>query len=58
LLEEASRAALVPPKHPRYPVVEDEIWQGLRGALLGKKGVDEALRDTQAAARRAAKGGG
>jgi multiple sugar transport system substrate-binding protein len=57
LLEEASRAALVPPKHPRYPLVEDEIWQGLREALLGKKGVEEALRDTQAAARRAAEGG-
>ncbi|QIN79563.1 extracellular solute-binding protein [Rubrobacter marinus] len=56
LLAEESRAALVPPKHEHYPAVEDVIWQGVREALLGKD-AREALRDTQAAARRAAGGG-
>ena len=54
LLAEAREAALIPPKHPNYPAVEDAIWQGVREALLGNKGVDEALRDTEDAARRAA----
>ena len=55
LLEEAQEAALIPPKHENYPAVEDAIWQGVREALLGK-GVEEALRDTEEAARRAAHG--
>ncbi len=55
LLEEAQEAALIPPKHPNYPAVEDAIWQGIREALLGKD-VEEALRDTEEAARRAAEG--
>jgi multiple sugar transport system substrate-binding protein len=55
LLEEAQKAALIPPKHPSYPAVEDAIWQGVREALLGKD-VEVALRDTEAAAREAAKG--
>ncbi len=55
LLEDAQEAALVPPKHENYPAVEDAIWQGLREGLLGK-GVDETLRDTEEAARRAADG--
>ena len=54
LLEEAQEAALVPPKHPNYPAVEDEIWQGVREALLGNKSVQQALEDTQEAARKAA----
>jgi multiple sugar transport system substrate-binding protein len=54
LLEEAKAAALIPPKHPNYPAVEDVIWQGIREALLGHKGVDEALEHTEAAAGRAA----
>jgi multiple sugar transport system substrate-binding protein len=56
LLQEAQEAALIPPKHENYPAVEDAIWQGVREALLGK-GVEEALRDTEEAARRAAEGG-
>jgi maltose-binding protein MalE len=56
LLEEAQEAALIPPKHPNYPAVEDAIWQGVREAFLGK-GVEEALRDTEEAARRAAEDG-
>lgn len=57
LLEEAREAVLVPPKHPSYPAVEDAIWEGVREALLGNKSVEQALRDTEAAAVRAAEGG-
>lgn len=57
LLERAAEAALIPPKHPHYPAVEDAIWSGLREVLLGHKSVEEALRDTQATAHRAAQGG-
>jgi multiple sugar transport system substrate-binding protein len=56
LLEEAQEVALIPPKHRAYPAVEDAIWQGIREALLGKE-PEEALRDTEAAARSAAEGG-
>jgi len=56
LLEEAREFALVPPKHPSYPAVEGAIWQGVREVLLGNKSVEETLRDTEAAARRAAEG--
>jgi multiple sugar transport system substrate-binding protein len=56
LLEEAQQAALIPPKHQNYPAVEDAIWQGIREALLGNKSVEEALEDTEEAARRAAGG--
>jgi multiple sugar transport system substrate-binding protein len=55
VLEEAQEAALIPPKHPNYPAVEDAIWQGLREVFFGKE-VEEALRNTQEAARRAAEG--
>ena len=51
-----AEAALIPPKHENYPAVEDAIWQGVREALLGKD-VNEALRDTEEAARRAAESG-
>jgi multiple sugar transport system substrate-binding protein len=54
LLEEAQEVALIPPKHPNYPAVEDAIWEGIREVFLGNKGVEDALRDTEAAARRAA----
>ena len=56
LLEEAQEAALIPPKHPNYPAVEDVIWQGAREVLLGNKGVAETLKDTEEDARRAAEG--
>jgi hypothetical protein len=36
--------------------VEDAIWQGARETLLGNKGVEEALKDTEVEARRAAGG--
>ena len=54
LLAEAEKVALVPPKHPNYPAVEDAIWEGVREALLGNKSVGQALADTEAAARQAA----
>lgn len=54
LLGEAQKAAIIPPKHPNYPAVEDAIWEGIREALLGNEGVEEALRNTEAASRRAA----
>ena len=57
LLEEAREAALIPPKHPNYPVVEDTIWRGIREALLGNRGIEETLRQTEAAGCRAAEGG-
>jgi multiple sugar transport system substrate-binding protein len=47
---------LIPPKHPNYPAVEDAIWQGIREAILGYKGAEEALQQTEAAAGRAAEG--
>jgi multiple sugar transport system substrate-binding protein len=56
LLGRAQEAALVPPKHPNYPAVEDAIWEGIREALLGNKSVEKALEDTEAAARQAAEG--
>ena len=54
MLEEARAADLIPPKHPSYPAVEDAIWQGVREALLGKD-VEEALQNTEEAARQAAR---
>lgn len=56
LLERAQEASLVPPKHPSYPAVEDAIWEGIREVFVAGKSVEEALRDTEAAARRAAEG--
>ena len=56
LLGEAQEVALIPPKHPNYPAVEDVIWQGVRETLRGNKGVKEALKDTEEMARRAAEG--
>jgi ABC-type glycerol-3-phosphate transport system substrate-binding protein len=56
LLEEAKAAALIPPRHPNYPAVEDAIWQGIREAILGYRDAEEALRQTEAAASRAAEG--
>ena len=57
LLDKARESALVPPKHPNYPAVEDAIWGGIREVFVGGKGVEEALRETEAAAGRAARGG-
>jgi multiple sugar transport system substrate-binding protein len=56
LLEQASESALLPPKHPNYPAVEDTIWQGIRESLLGTISVEEALKTTEEMASRAAEG--
>jgi multiple sugar transport system substrate-binding protein len=45
LLEKTAAAALFPPAHPRYPRMEDALWQAARRALLGESMVDEALHD-------------
>ena len=57
VLERAQEDALIPPKHPNYPAVEDAIWEGIREVFVGNKGVEDALRETEAAAGRAARGG-
>lgn len=56
LLAEAQEAAIIPPKHPNYPAVEDAIWEGIREALIGNKSVGQALADTQESAGKAAIG--
>ena len=56
LLERAQESALVPPKHPNYPAVEDAIWEGLRKVFVGDKSVKDALRETEEAAGSAARG--
>lgn len=56
LLEKAQESALVPPKHPNYPAVEDAIWKGLRKVFVGNKSVKDALRETEEAAGLAARG--
>ncbi len=58
LLEQAGEHALLTPKHPNYPAVEDAIWMGIREALRGTMTVDEALRVTEERAGRAARGQG
>jgi multiple sugar transport system substrate-binding protein len=55
LLAEAKEAAIIPPKHPNYPAVEDAVWEGVREALIGNKTVEAALANTEEAAGRAAK---
>jgi multiple sugar transport system substrate-binding protein len=55
LLEETQGVALIPPKHPKYPAVEDAIWQGLCAAFSGED-IEQVLRETEEAARRAAEG--
>lgn len=54
LLEEATEAALIPPKHENYPAVEDAIWEGLREALADDKSEAQVLEDTEKSARLAA----
>ncbi len=56
LLAEAQEAAIIPPRHPNYPAVEDTIWEGVREALIGNNSVGQALTDTEEAAGRAARG--
>lgn len=54
LLEEARSSALIPPKHPNYPPVEDAIWRGVQEALMEQTSAEEALPAIERAAREAA----
>jgi multiple sugar transport system substrate-binding protein len=56
LLQRASKFALLTPKHPNYPAVEDTIWEGVREALTGRISIGDALKRTEDRARRAAEG--
>lgn len=54
LLEEARSSALIPPKHPNYPPVEDAIWRGVQKALLEQTPAEKALPAIEQSAREAA----
>ncbi len=41
--ETVSQYAIIPPKFPSYPQVEDTLWEVLQAAILDKLTVDEAL---------------
>lgn len=56
LLEETSAAALFPPSHARYPLMEDALWRAARRALLGESTVEEALAEAAARIRQIAAG--
>ncbi len=43
LLEETTAAALFPPSHPSYPLMEDALWRAFRRAIIGELTVDAAL---------------
>jgi multiple sugar transport system substrate-binding protein len=58
LLEETAAAALFPPAHPRYPLMEDALWQAARRALIGTSTVEEALADAAARIQEIVAGGG
>jgi len=44
LLEDASRYAIVPPRHPRYPAVEEVIWRAVRRFLRGDLTLEATLK--------------
>ena len=41
--ETVSKYAIIPPKFPSYPQVEDTLWETVQAAILDKLTVDEAL---------------
>jgi len=41
--ETVSKYAIIPPKFPAYPQVEDTLWETVQAAILDKLTVDEAL---------------
>lgn len=45
LLGETVEAALFPPAHPRWPEIEEAIWQSARAAITGARSVDAALAE-------------
>lgn len=44
LEETVTRYAMIPPKFPRYPLVEDVLWVGVQRAIAGLDTPREALR--------------
>jgi multiple sugar transport system substrate-binding protein len=52
LLEASADAALFPPPHPRWPEIEEAIWQSARAAIIGEMGVEQALAEMAARIRR------
>ena len=53
-LRESVAAALVPPRHERYPELEDLIWRAARRALTGEQSVADSSRSIDAAWSQAA----
>ncbi len=45
LLEETTTAALFPPSHPSYPLMEDALWRAFRRAIIGELTVEAALAE-------------
>lgn len=52
LLEQAADAAHFPPAHPRWPEIEEAIWQSSRGAIVGEMTVERALAEMASRIRR------
>lgn len=52
LLEQAADAAYFPPAHPRWPEIEEAIWQSSRGAIVGEMTVERALAEMASRIRR------
>ncbi len=51
LLEETTAAALFPPVHPRYPLMENALWRAVQRAIVGTITVEEALAEAAAGVR-------
>ncbi len=56
LLEETTAAALFPPSHPAYPLMEDALWRAFRRAIIGELAVDAALAEAAGQIRTIAAG--
>lgn len=56
LLEDTTAAVLFPPAHPRYPLMEDALWQSLQQAITGTASVEAALAEAEARIREIAAG--
>jgi len=48
LLEESSNVAIFPPAHPRWPEIEEAVWQSARAAIAGEMSVEQALAEMAA----------
>lgn len=52
LLDESSHAAHFPPAHPRWPAIEEAIWQSARAAITGEMSVEGSLAEMASRIRR------